>query len=60
MKLITLTRHDGQHIVVNADKIEMLIPYEGCTAVIFDGGHGTDVRETDGEIINKIKKEDAQ
>lgn len=55
MKLITLTRHDGQHIVVNADKIEMLIPYEGCTAVIFDGGHGTDVRETDKEIIEKIE-----
>lgn len=55
MRFITLTRHDGQHIVVNADKIEMLIPYEGFTAVIFDGGHGTDVRETDGEIIDKIK-----
>jgi len=55
VKWITLTRHDGQHIVVNSDKVEMLIPYEGCTAVIFDGGHGTDVRETDGEIIKLME-----
>lgn len=60
MKLITLTRHDGQHIVVNADKIEMLIPYEGFTTVLFAGGNGPDVKETDGEIIDKIRKEDDQ
>lgn len=55
MKLITLTRHDGQHIVVNADKIEMLIPYEGFTVVELSGGNSTDVRETDKEIIEKIE-----
>lgn len=55
MKLATLTRHDGQRIIVNADKIEMLIPYDGFTGVIFDGGHGTDVRESDDEIIKMIE-----
>lgn len=56
MKLINLTRHDGQRIIVNADKIEMLIPYDGFTGVIFDGGHGTDVRETYRDIIDKINR----
>lgn len=57
MKLINLTRHDGQRIIVNADKIVMLIPYDGFTGVIFDGGNGTDVREADDEIIKMIVEE---
>lgn len=51
MKLITLTRHDGQHIVVNVEKVETLIPYEGFTAVVFSSGNSIDVRENDKEII---------
>jgi uncharacterized protein YlzI (FlbEa/FlbD family) len=57
LNFINLTRHDGQHILVNAYKIEALIPYEGFTAVIFTGGNSIDVRETDKEILTLLNNQ---
>lgn len=55
MKFIKLTKWNGNHIYVNVDKIETIIPTEFCTLIEFNNG-SVEVSETAEDIIAKIDK----
>lgn len=56
MRFIRLTRHDGQPLLVDADKIAVILPFETFASVTVDG-QTIDVREFAEDIIAKIDKE---
>ena len=54
MKFIDVTRHDGQHVVVNADRIDTVVQYEGFTSIGI-GATTLDVKESIRDIFRQIE-----